>query len=253
MLPVQISPAQSSSNSSQSSLINVCITPEVSGGGDLVKSLQNSLIFHSFVGVSSIRLYSRAVSQSVMQTIQSLLASSNTSVQILTWNLPHDVDSAVTSQIISHDCYYSSRHIFQFYSVLNSFQVFMPTQTGKLGDALLSLEHSLQKGPNKVGVKKYCSEYPTEKKAKGLSIPIPMLESSWYNKQLSENEEISLVKLSDDKEPVKDDKVLTEELSLNEYRACDKYDFSETDENSVYQNFALKFSTDLISYYRKLL
>ena len=80
-----------------------------------------------------------------------------------------------------------------------------------------------------------------------------MLESSWYNKQLSENEEISLVKLSDDKEPVKDDKVLTEELSLNEYRACDKYDFSETDENSVYQNFALKFSTDLISYYRKLL
>ena len=40
-------------------------------------------------------------------------------------------------------------------------------------------------------------------------------------------------------------------LNINEYKACDKYDFSETDKSAVYEANALKFTSNLVSFFNK--
>ena len=248
--PVQISPP--SPHNSHSPLINICIHQDDSQTGDISKILRDTLIFHSFVGVSNIRLYSSALSHSVLQTIHSVQSSTDTSVTIVPWSPPSGVNSSVSSQVISNDCYYfSSQGSFQYYAVLNTHTVIMPGIRTKLSESLGKIEASLKKGPNKVMLKKFCSEYPTEKKAKGLSIPITMLESSWYNRELSPEEGAVIVRLSG-KDSSESSSELGEELSFNEYKACDRFDISETDSSAVYENHAFKYSSDLISYYRKL-
>ena len=40
-------------------------------------------------------------------------------------------------------------------------------------------------------------------------------------------------------------------LNINEYKACDKYDFSETDKSAIYEANALKFTSNLVSFFNK--
>jgi len=230
------------------SLMNICILPDSPLSGDNTKSLQESLIFHSFVGVNHIRLYSSALSGSVLRTLASLMKSTNISIEVVPWNVPISLNSSVTETIVSQDCYYASRNRFDFYAVLNSHQIMMPLKQNNIQESLKLLNNSVKKGPNKVRVKMFCSEYPSEKKAKNLSIPISMLESTWYNKDLSKDGTINAI--GSEATDNTDDNLETV-LSINEYRACDKYDISETDPSAVYEGNALKFSSKLVTYYRK--
>ena len=100
-------------------------------------------------------------------------------------------------------------------------------------------------------MKVFCSEYPTEKKAKNVELPLASLKSSYYNRELSDKTEASVIKLSDDEES--DATKIDEELSIHEYRDCEMYDISEKDDSAVLDNSALRFSGELVKYYNQFL
>ena len=125
----------------------------------------------------------------------------------------------------------------------------MPTQETKIQEALQQTK--LEQGPNQIQVRKFCSEYPNDKKSSHLSKPVALLQSTYYHKTLSEGQTATLVHRSasskskpsvNDKTETKDE---TEELFVNEYGSCDRYDFSEKDPSAVYENSALRFVSSL--------
>ena len=122
----------------------------------------------------------------------------------------------------------------------------IPSGKSDLKESLRAF-HS-QKGPNKIPVKVFCSEYPTEKKAKNVELPLSSLKSTYYNKELSDKAESILMKLSEDDKMMDDTE---EELSIHEYRDCEMYDISEKDESAVHDDSALRFSKQLVKYYQQ--
>jgi len=211
--------------------LGLCLLPDTLGAGDHSPSLRENLILHSLLGVSSLRVYSASVSGSVLDTIASLRAR-GVSVDLIPWTAPGTMSQAVMESLVSKDCYYHSQTRFEFYMTLRSQQVLIPSGKSDLKESLKSF-HS-QKGPNKIPVKVFCSEYPTEKKAKNVELPLSSLKSTYYNKELSEKAEGSMIKLSDDDNTLDD----TEELSIHEYRDCEMYDISEKDESAVHDDSA---------------
>ena len=136
--------------------------------------------------------------------------------------------------------------------VLNTKQLLMPLKHESLEDSLKQITKSSSTGPQKVPVKIFCSEYPTEKKAKNLSFPVSLLQSTWYNKQMSDEAVGSINKLvKEGGEAVSDN--IGDIVSINEYKACDKYDFSETDKSAVYEGNTLRFQSSLVSFYKKFI
>ena len=107
------------------------------------------------------------------------------------------MSQAVMESLVSKDCYDHSQTRFEFYTYtsLRSQQVLIPSGKSDLKESLKTV-HS-QKGPNKIPVKVFCSEYPTEKKAKNVELPLSSLKSTYYNKELSEKAVGSMIKLSD--------------------------------------------------------
>ena len=168
------------------------------------------------------------------------------------WNVPVKLPAEVVTSLVTKDCYYQSRGSYQHYTVLSSNQVLMPKQGKKsLRDSLLAMKQKavLSTGPNTVSVMKFCSEYPSDKKSKNFAISISILESTLYNKQLSEGASISLHYLGDVAGEASEK--VEEFVSVNEYSDCDRYDFSESDKTAGYQADALIFSTDLINLYKR--
>ena len=108
----------------------------------------------------------------------------------------------------------------------------------------------LSQGPNSVTVKRFCSEYPTEKQAKGFNTSLKVFESTFYNQQLSKDDTVNLnwLETSGGGEASLQ---LGEVLSVNEYGACDRHDFSATDKEARYEGDALRFSKDFLQYYNK--
>jgi len=241
--------------SSDSSPMNICILPEPVTEGDNSQSIRENLIFHSFIGVSNLRVYASSVSKSVINTINKLKGESKTNIEIVPWNPPVILNSTLIQNLLSKECYYLSQNSFNFYSVLNTKQLLMPLKHESLEDSLKQITKSSSTGPQKLPVKIFCSEYPTEKKAKNLSFPVSLLQSTWYNKQMSEEAVGSINKLMKGGGEVVSDNIgdIGDIVSINEYKACDKYDFSETDKSAVYEGNALRFQSSLVSFYKKFI
>ena len=85
--------------------------------------------------------------------------------------------------------------------------------------------------------------------SKNLPVSISILESTLYNKQLSEGLSITLYSLGNTTGEASAN--VEEFVSVNEYGACDRYDFTETDKTAGYQADALRFSKDLINFYKR--
>ena len=170
-------------------------------------------------------------------------------MSVSTWSNPLEVNSSVIESLVSTDCYYRSKDKFENFAVINSQQVLMPLTTNTLKEAFkdLSKAGSLKKGPNKLLVKKFCSEYPQEKRAKNLAVPITPLEYTQYNKLLSQ-ETRTIVSLSGDETEVASQGV-GDILGINEYRDCDNFEMKETD--TVYEPSALRFFSELVKHYSK--
>ena len=96
---------------------------------------------------------------------------------------------------------------------------------------------------------RFCSEYPTEKQSKGLNTTLRLFQSTFYNKQLSKDDFLSLHWLGSS--PGSGSGSVASVLSVNEYGACDRHDFSETDKDAQYEGDALRFAKDFIQFFNK--
>merc|ERR1712106_504030 len=86
----------------------------------------------------------------------------------------------------------------------------------------------------------------SDKKSKNFPISISILESTLYNKQLSEGLSITLYSLGNTTGETSAN--IEEFMSVNEYGACDRYDFTETDKTAGYQPESLSLiASSLIS------
>ena len=240
---------QSSKLEGARSLINLCVVPASLLEEDISKILVDSLVFHSLVGVDGITLYSSGLPGSVIRTAEKLMKETSVVMSVSTWSNPLEVNSSVIESLVSTDCYYRSKDKFENFAVINSQQVLMPLTTNTLKEAFkdLSKAGSLKKGPNKLLVKKFCSEYPQEKRAKNLAVPITPLEYTQYNKLLSQ-ETRTIVSLSGDETEVASQGV-GDILGINEYRDCDNFEMKETD--TVYEPSALRFFSELVKHYSR--
>ena len=197
--------------------------------------------------LTSLRVYSAGVPGSVLDIVAKL--RTRVSVDIVPWTAPVVMSQPMMESLVTRDCYHHSQTRFEFYAALSSQQVVIPSVKSDLKESLKTFRS--QKGPNKIRVKVFCSEYPTEKKAKNVELPLASLKSSYYNRELSDKTEASVIKLSDDEES--DAAKIDEELSIHEYRDCEMYDISEKDDSAVLDNSALRFSGELVKYYNQFL
>ena len=219
----------------------------------MTRGLVDSLVFHSLVRVDGIILYSSGLPGSVLTTAEKLMRDTNIAMSVNTWSNPREVNSSVIESLVSKDCYYRSKDKYKNYAVINSHQVLVPRTKGTIGESFeeLSKTGALKRGPNKLRVKKFCSEYPTEKRAKNLQVPISLLEYTYYSKKMSQVT-VSVVSLTSS-DGVGDGAVqgVDEILSINEYKDCDDYDIKETDEDAVYESSGLRFFSELVKHYSK--
>ena len=231
------------------SLINLCVAPASLQEEDISKVLLDSLVFHSLVGVDGITLYSSGLPGSVITTAEKLMKDTSVVMSVSTWSNPLEVNSSVIESLVSTDCYYRSKNRFENFAVINSQQVLVPLTTNTLKEAFkdLSKTGSLKKGPNKLLVKRFCSEYPQEKRAKNLEVPITQLEYTQYNKLLSQ-ETRTIVSLAGEESEAASQAV-GDIVSINEYRDCDNEDLKEAD--TVYEPSALRFFSELVKHYSK--
>jgi hypothetical protein len=120
----------------------------------------------------------------------------------------------------------------------------------KLGANVASLilkEGQLTPGPHLLTVRRFCAEYPNNKNAANLGRPIHILQSTYYNRVLSMNVTTSLQHLGtvdstrksaapaghpgapSRQSPAGKDQMssddISDELAVNEYGSCDKFDF----------------------------
>jgi len=223
--------------------LNVCIIPDRTIKDSSVR-LRESLIFHRMVEVDGARLYSGSIPTSLVDTVNKMRGEMD--ISLGTWNTPVLIPDDIVKNIISIDCYYQSRSVYQYYAVLSSTQVLMPHTHQSVRQALLSTE-----GPRQLQVRKFCSEYPSDKKSKNFPLSISILQSTLYSKQLSEGSSISIHTLGKNTVVEKPSTGLEQILTVNEYDDCDKYDFSESDQTAGYQADALRFSKDLMNFFSK--
>ena len=109
-------------------------------------------------------------------------------------------------------------------------------------------ESKLDPGPNPLSVRRFCSEYPNDKKSSNLAQPISVLQSTYFNKQLSDGVQTNIFHGGAGQSfPV----FLAGEVIVHEYGACDRYDFSETDHTAGYDPTALKFSLSIIDLFKR--
>ena len=229
--------------------LQICILPD-RAAQDSTSKLRESLIFHRLVEVDGARLYAwGGISTSLVATVNKMRGEMEISVG--TWNIPVLIPDTIVDSIISTDCYYQSRSKYQYYIVLTSDQVLMPHTYQSVRKTLLST--TVKQGPRQLQIRKFCSEYPSDKKSKNFPLSIPILQSTLYNKQLSKNVTISIHSLggTEDTHGGESSASLEQILTVNEYVYCDRYDVSETDKTAGYQADALRFSKDLITLFKK--
>jgi len=236
------------SKTSQKQFLQVCLSPSPSPM-DTAAALRENLLLHTFLGVRTILVYSVSLPPSVLATINSL--RSRARLNLAPWNPPPSLPPALTSTLVAFDCYHRARHSHEAWMVLTTDQILLPRISTSLTEAAKQLVQgkALTQGPNPVPLKRFCSEYPTEKQTRSFNITLRVFESTFYNKQLSKDENINLNSLeaSAGARTASGSDLLT----VNEYGACDRHDFSATDKDAQYEPDTLRLSKDFIQYYNK--
>jgi len=229
-------------NVSKSSL-NICILPDTTAQ-DSTSKLRENLIFHRLMEVDGVRLYSGAISTSLVDTVNKVRGEMD--ISVATWNVPVVISEKIVRSLISTDCYYQSRGRYKHYMVMQSNQVLVPHTKNSVRQALATIQHSAA-----LQVRRFCSEYPSDKKSKNLPLSLSILQSTLYSKQLSQGTTVRLHSLGNNNNTGEASASVEQILTTNEYGDCDKDDFTQTDQTAGYQDDALRFSKDLINLYHR--
>lgn len=238
----------------QRSSLGICLFPASPSTSlvDQTASLLQSILFHSLLGVQNLLVYSASVPHSVLGVAQRLQADYKTQIEFRPWNLPSAVKGISSTQLeklIALDCYLHNQYS-ENYILLNQTHLLMLKSATNISQVLLT--SNLAVGPNPLQVRKFCSEYPDEKSSSIMSRKIGMLQSTYYNRKLSTaaaaGVPVELVhtgpSLTQQQTHIKT------EILVNDYGACDQYDFSEHDKTAIHDKSALKFTDSMLNAYK---
>jgi len=209
--------------------------------------LKESLLLHTFLGVRSIQVYSPSLPPSVVATMASLRPRAK--LVAAPWH-PPPLSPHLISTLAAWHCHQTSRLSHESWLLLSPDQVLLPTSAASLSEASKQLlQGHLAQGPQSLPVRRFCSEYPTEKQASLLNTSIRVFQSTFYNKQLSKETfaELNWLESSSGSPSVKVEEVLT----VNEYGECQRHDFSATDKDAQYEAGAMRFAKEFIKYVNK--
>lgn len=239
--------------------LHICVLPPPFLLPDQLENMKSSLAFHGLVGVSRMTLYAPVLPHSLHAVIKGLHAHTGLQVKWHPWTPSLQLDSSLTLNLVGQDCYQQSRGSFQNYLVLEPHQVLMPRTVGNLSEFLLAQKDELAAGAQPLSVRRFCAEYPNDKKAANLGQPLAILQSTYYSKQLSLGLTASLQHLGPGP-PTRNSlaaasgptaAAVSNELTVNAYGPCDTFDFSQ-DRTSVYDASAHRFFKDLVALTRKI-
>jgi len=261
---IQVEPPASSDPLATPANLHICILPP-DRQDDRSTFLKQSLVFHAVMGVSSVTVYSPALPHSVMRTAAKLHKQYNTKIRLVQWSPPPSLSGEEGRGVLNRDCYHTSRPASN-YILLQDTQVLMPRV--ELDSALSRAR--IDPGPNKVNLRRFCSEYRNEEvEGKGEGASMPLLLQTYFNKDLSKGLTSTLYHSSSsssaatapdspllqpdhqardglapgwDLEPADLQQQASDLLAVNDYAACDRFDFTETDANAQVDRNAAKFS-----------
>merc|ERR1712203_364042 len=209
--------------------------------------LKESLLLHTFLRVRSIQVYSPSLPPSVVATMASLRPRAK--LVAAPWH-PPPLSHHLISTLAAWHCHQTSRLSHESWLLLSPDQVLLPTSAASLSEASKQLlQGHLAQGPQSLPVRRFCSEYPTEKQASLLNPSIRVFQSTFYNKQLSKETfaELNWLESSSGIPSVKAEDV----LMVNEYGECQRHDFSATDKDAQYEAGAMRFAKEFILYCNK--
>jgi hypothetical protein len=89
---------------------------------------------------------------------------------------------------------------------------------------------NLPDGPHPLSVRRFCAEYPNDKKAANIGRPLAILQSTYFSQELSKNLSVSLQHLSwaapSSARPAAPSSgaPVSDELTINQYDPCDTFD-----------------------------
>jgi len=226
----------------------VCIAPLPDNILETSSILKENILFHSMLGVTRFIIYSNTLPHSVQSVAVSLQIKSQVQVQTRGWNTAVHLAGQVTDSLVQQDCYEQSKLHAHNYIILKYNQIMMPAVGANITQTLIS--YPSQQGPITLSVRRFCSEYPNDKKSSTLQKPVSILQSTYYNSKMSENVTTELIKRETRGFATNNTKYtedtflqtnLRNQLHINEYGSCNSYDFNEKDETAVYEDRALRF------------
>merc|ERR1711936_720333 len=206
--------------------------------------LKECLLLHTFLGVHSIQVYYPSLPPSVVATMASL--GPRAKVVAAPWH-PPPLSQSLLSTLAAWHCHQTSRQSHQSWILLSPDQVLFPTSSSSFSEASKKLlQGHLAQGPHSLSVRRFCSEYPTEKHAPLLNASIRVFQSTFFNKQLSKEAfaEFNWLETSASASNVKGENV----MAVNEYGECQRHDFSATDKDAQYEAGAMRFAKEFILY-----
>ena len=124
----------------------------------------------------------------------------------------------------------------------------LPDRSTNLTHTLSGL--SLAAGPNRLEVRRFCSEYTNDPRSTGLKRPITFLQSTHFNTDLSQGLLVPLYHLGRDQlaDPLCRG---CRSVRVHEYGACDRFDISERDATAVHDPDLDMFFNQLPSFIAK--
>lgn len=238
--PVPTSPAQNPG-------VLVCIVPLPHNLLETSSILKENILFHSMLDVTRFVIYTNTLPHSVQNVAVSLEIKSQVQIQTRPWNPAAELGDQVTDSLLQQDCYQQSKLHAHNYILLKYNQIMMPDVGSNITETLIS--YPSKQGPNTLTVRRFCSEYPNDRQSSSLEKPVSILQSTYYNRKMSEHLSSQLVKREQVSsttnvkytEDTPKQGNLSNKLHINEYGSCDSYDFDEKDETAVYEDGALRF------------
>eukprot|EP00088_Acartia_fossae_P046383 TRINITY_DN5006_c0_g1_i1.p1 TRINITY_DN5006_c0_g1~~TRINITY_DN5006_c0_g1_i1.p1 ORF type:complete len:442 (+),score=62.11 TRINITY_DN5006_c0_g1_i1:73-1398(+) len=256
--------------------ILTCIRP-TSGSLMAPSMLTESILFHSMIGITRFILYANVLPHSFQSIVAKLEIKTQVQVQVRPWHLSTEVSANIENSLLDQDCYAQSKLHALHYILLRENQILMPATGSNLTQTLNA--SLLEPGPNQLKVRRFCSEYPNDKKTAYLTRPVSILQSTYYHKNMSANVTRNLVRRGGvtvggkSAPPANKQTVspplpskfarnagvvvdaggssIASKMFINEYGSCDRYDFSENDATAVYEAGALRFSNSLPAFMKK--
>lgn len=195
-----------------------CVLPSTTSR-DLTYTKLEHVLLNSFFGLKNFFIYDEFISHKFVKSIgEARRHDEQLAVQVLPFNPPWQLEPNLTLSLISLDCFYRTRKIWDSRVILTSTQVLVPKKGNSLQKAL---KQSGVMGNLDLSLRSFCSELPSDETAASNTYSIIALEQTTFEKSSSKTLQLQhRLKLSTEAHVISSDV-----LVVNDYASCGKFDF----------------------------